>query len=241
MIRSWLGLAGVLASLTCCAVAVQGQPAQSVQLQPVDEAKLEPALLAFRTELLSAVRARRADGVLGAMSPNVRQQFQHWLRLPSEAFGGGEQEDWSQLEDVLVLGGSFTTTRGVVKGRREFCAPYVYSAYPHPLPADLQGERAPWVLLESDVEVHQHPDPSSDVLRRLSFALVKADGGGFPSRGGQQSTWALVQLPGGRTGYVRDSQIRDPDGYHACFALVEGNWKMVRFERGLTPAWTPIR
>lgn len=247
MTRSWWRLCAALilsAALTLvagCVLTAQAKPAQALQLRPVDEAAQEPAFHAYRADLIAAVRARSADGVLSAMGTDLRKRFEHWLRRPPAVFGGSEQEDWTRLEQLLVLGGTFTTTRGALKGRREFCAPYVYSAYPHPLPEDLRGELDPWVLLEADVPVHMDHDPASVVLTRLSFAVVKADGGGIPSRGGQPPTWTLVYLPGERIGYVLDSQIRDPVDYHACFATVEGRWQMVRFERGLSPAWTPIK
>ena len=40
------------------------------------------------------------------------------------AWNGGDNPSWAHLESALALGGSFTTTRGRVEQRREFCAPY---------------------------------------------------------------------------------------------------------------------
>jgi hypothetical protein len=130
------------------------------RLPPLDEAAQDPTFDEFRTRLIAAVKARDAKFVIDAAVPLLQQRFKEGLALPPSAFAGPAREDaeWRELERVLLLGGSFTTTRGARRGRREFCAPYAYSTYPTQLNAivesmaghDVNPEGDPWVILGSE-------------------------------------------------------------------------------------------
>ena len=236
-----LGMGAILMLLACVGkgevrgVTVQGSP---VQVKPVDEASEDFVFSAYRSALRTAVRDRDVTALLTAVAPHLRSWLAEWLD-PKRALHGGEKEDWRELEQLLALGGTFTTTRGAVKGRREFCAPYVYSAHPWPVPSGYGSEVDPSVLLEADVAVHASPSSTSPVLTRLSYALVREVGGGYPGDGLPGPAWTLVILQDDREGYVLDTQIRSPTDYHACFAQIEGRWQMVRFARDITPTGPP--
>lgn len=232
-----IGIGTILMLLACVGRGeVRGATAQSspVQVKPVDEASEDSVFSAYRSALRTAVRDRDVAALLTAVAPDLRSRLAEWLD-PKRALHGGEKEDWRELEQLLALGGTFTATRGAVKGRREFCAPYVYSAYPWPVPSGYGSEVDPSVLLEADVAVHAAPSSTSPVLTRLSYALVQEVGGGYPGDGRPGPTWTLVILQDDREGYVLDTQIRSPTDYHACFAQIEGRWQMVRFARDITP------
>jgi hypothetical protein len=139
-----------------------------------------------------------------------------------------------ETEHALALGGTFTTSRGAVPGRREFCAPYVYSAFPEELPRWLEGEENPWAIIGSNVPVREQPRPSARVLTRLSWELVKADGWRDADPKGRLQ-WANVTLPDGRSGYVQEGQIRPTTDYHVCFAKIDGRWLMTSFARDEYP------
>jgi hypothetical protein len=126
------------------------------------------------------------------------------------------------MEAALALGGVFTTTRGAERGRREFCAPYVYAAYPSELPQELQGETLPWVILGNEVPVHARPDARSSVIQRLSYSLVFANGPAVAG-GSNGSTWQEVEL-GKTVGYVDRSMLRSPTDYYVCMAKFGENW-----------------
>jgi hypothetical protein len=86
----------------------------------------------------------------------------------------GDRPIGEQLVAALSLGGSFTTTRGSVPGERQFCAPYVYSAFPADY-TERDREGNPSVLIEKDVDVRSRPDDRAQVVAHLSYHLV------FPS------------------------------------------------------------
>lgn len=214
------------------------QPSRQLRFPfpPVDEARLDPGFKAFRDRFIAAVKARDVSVVLKLMSPQLRSKLESWLSRPrSDFIGGAEQVDWGEFDRLLALGGSFTTWRGAVDGRREFCAPYVYSAYPSRIPAPIEGENDPWVIIKAHVPVRAEPSLKARVVTYLSYELVKADGWLGPDQeNGLQ--WAEVALLNGREGYVREGDIRDPTDYHACFAKVDGQWLMTAFARDVYPA-----
>jgi hypothetical protein len=200
-------------------------------LLPADEADQAPDFKEFRQSLLEAIRARDAATVLDATTPEIRARLSR-LALPRERFVGGALDaDWEHLEELIVLGGTFTTTRGAVAGRREFCAPYTYSAYPRPVDRDLAGELDPWIIISPKAALRSAPDPSAQVLTWLSYELVK------PNGDARDDNWYGVVAHDGREGWVASSDIRDPDDYHVCFALINGRWLMTAFDRGLPPRY----
>lgn len=216
---------------------LQGVP----RLRPVDEARSDKELLKFRDQLIAALSTGRLEDVLASMEPTVRASVEpHWRRIPLERLTRDRDSEWVALKGLLELGGSFTTTRGAARGRREFCAPYVYSAFPNrPLPESLADEVDPWVITGEQVPVYAERKTTSRVLTRLSHAVVPT-GGGWLGPDPDGTMWAAVQLPDGREGFVLSPQIRRPDDYHACFARIDGQWRMTAFERGhplLGGAW----
>jgi hypothetical protein len=118
-----------------------------VKLLPVDEAAQVPAFKAFRDALRAAVAARDADRVLALMHPAIGQGgLEMALRTTKEQLGGQEHQSWTALDELLRLGGTFTKGPNRVRdsgerqyAAREFCAPYVWSAFPAPLPDPVAG------------------------------------------------------------------------------------------------------
>jgi hypothetical protein len=95
---------------------------------PVDEATTDKELLAVRTAAKDALRAKDYDGFMVHVSADLQMQGDPEITrvgvrsvLPSMA---------QKILAALSSGGCFTTTRGSVKGERQFCGPYLYSAFP---------------------------------------------------------------------------------------------------------------
>lgn len=214
------------------------RPRDRVKLRPVDEAVQVPKFKAYRDALQAAVAARDADRVLPMMHPEIGQGgLEMALRSTRDQLGGQEHEAWTKLEELLRLGGTFSKGLHRVRDKgqrqyatREFCAPYVWSAYPPTLPEPLEGMVEPWVILGSRVAVRVKPPRDMRVLTRLDYDLVHLidpfDRDASPSQ-----EWIGVKLPDGRRGYVARSFIRNPDDYHACFGEFEGQWLMTEFAR----------
>lgn len=202
----------------------------------LDEARQDPSLERFRAALMNTVKKRDARRLLEASSHEIQKRFNSGLD-PKGTFKPLVYDiEWQELETILSLGGSFTTRRGSVQGRREFCAPYVYSAYPEPINTIVERmaghnenpEGDPWVVLGSKVPIHEKASSNSKVLMYLSHDLVIPTGTESP--GSPPPQWFGVYVPGGGIGWIRVEQLRNRDDYHACFAEIGGEWKLVLFE-----------
>jgi len=212
-----------------------------IRLLPIDEAASAPDLKRTRDALLAAVKARDADAVMRFVSPDLvlenvgsenrdgRKILAEELKAP-RALGEKDREYWYGLESSLSLGGAFTSTRGALAGRREFCAPYVYAAFPQSVPPEVQGETLPWALIRKDVELRAAPSANSGLLTRLSYALLQAPGAVRRDPYTDQM-WQSVELSEGREAFVPADEIRDPAGYHACLASIDARWVLSSFTR----------
>jgi hypothetical protein len=119
-------------------------------------------------------------------------------------------------------------------GRREFCAPYPYSAYPK-LPGDLfeaTENGFAWPVLGRNVAVRERPDIRSRIIARLDYNLVPVLDVDAPDNSGAAYVWQMVILPTGRLGYVEASLLWGPHrDWHLCFAQFGGSWKVSLFDR----------
>lgn len=208
------------------AVDRQGTPIDRMRHFPfpfVDEAGQDPEFKAFRDRLERDAKKPDLQALSSAMTPALRTRWPGWLETIAY-----------HTARILSLGGSFTTTRGAVPGRREFCAPYVYSAFPNELPSAIEGEADPWAIVGAHVPGRAQPRPTARVLTNLSWELVKA--GGWLDRDPQRRLqWARVDLLDGRRGYVQEGQIRAATDYHVCFARIDGHWLMTKFANDQYP------
>lgn len=177
------------------------------KLRPVDEGAGDPALAAYRNELLAAVRARDVEKIVALSDPKIRTSF-----------GGGsgaddlrrmlrDEKTVADLEQLLTLGGSF---RGA-GDQRSFWAPYVYSAWPEEHDAfeslAVVGENVP--LRQSDAA-------GAATIATLSYDIVK------PS----EAPGTNVKTADGRSGWVDPERLRSPVGYRAGFLQSGGRWRM---------------
>jgi hypothetical protein len=194
---------------TATAPAVQGP-----KLMPVDEATSDPSLVAFRDELLAAVRRRDADAVVALADPKIRTSFG----------GGGGAADfkrnlaqpgvWEDFELLLTQGGKFV---GEGAGR-SFWAPYVYSAWP-----DAHDAFASLAITGEKVPLYESADKNSRVIATLSYDIVQRAG----DTGRDIDEWQNVKTADGHTGWVEARSVRSPVGYRAGFLKnKEGKWQI---------------
>jgi hypothetical protein len=180
------------------------------KLPPVYEAPRDPSLVAYRDQLLAAVRRRDADAFVSAVDPNIRTSF---------GDGGGSDalremlarpEMWSELEQVLTLGGTFR--------EGSFWAPYVYSAWPE------NYDAFEWLaVVAKDVPLREAPNGRA--IATLSYDLVQR--AGEPEGG-----WQKVKTADNRTGFVEAKLLRSPVGYRAGFNKDEKGWRMTGIVAG---------
>lgn len=203
-----------------------------IPFPPVDEADEDAELERFRSEVVSAAKRRSLDGLVALASRETKVDLEPVAARLTRDFTEIVQPPWDQFIGALELGGTFTTTRDAVRGRREFCAPYVYSDFPSALPTWAETGLLPSAIIKPNTPVYERPTTSSPVMGRLGYAIVEsissiaAEASTPPDRG-----WASVTLTMFPTtrGYVSGDAIRSPDDWHVCFAKESVGWRISRF------------
>lgn len=200
--------------------------ASAAQLRPRDDARLDPSFLAFRKQLLQAIKKRDRRALLKAVDPKIRvnfgedggaEEFARQWKLNSNA-----SPVWKTLEEVLRLGGSFTD-KGAA---RSFAAPYTYSTFPERLDAFEH-----FCVLGSNVALRAKPDARARIVARLNYDLVRqaALPKGVKTPG---SGWLHVVTGAGKQGFVARDAVRSPVDYRALFAKRDGVWRMTALVAG---------
>ncbi|MGV3615409.1 MAG: hypothetical protein ACO1SV_08770 [Fimbriimonas sp.] len=185
------------------------------QLLPVDEAKRDPSLVAFRAKLLRAIEAKDAKFLLARVSPDIRtsfgggggrKDFQRQWKLPS-----AKSPVWETLDRVFRHGGGFQG-----KG---FWAPYVYAKWPDrygPFEhAAVLGKRVPWGRT-----------PRGGASGYVDYAIVRL----LPEK--PESSHRKVQILGGPAVYIRQDALYSPVGYRACLERRKGQWAITALVAG---------
>ena len=205
--------------------AFQSATGRVSQLRPIDEAVQEPALVALRDQLLRLAGEKSDRDIRAFMTAELR------TKVPAPL-------SFEALRRALSLGGSFTTSRGAVLGRREFCAPYTYSAFPElvQLTPELGGEADYWVVTGSRVPVRARPSVDAPVQSYLSYAIVRLTEAEILKDARGRPEWAIVALRGNAKGYVPAALVRNTVDYAVCFAKVNERWLMTVFNKRFPPA-----
>jgi hypothetical protein len=222
-----LSVVALALALTAHALAPNAAPmATQRQRFPfpfVDEAGQDSEFKAFRDRLEEDLKRGDLQRLAAVMAQPLRAKWPD--SLASIAHHAGR---------ALALGGSFTTVRGAVFGRREFCAPYVYAAFPNVVPPPIRSTFEPYAIIGDRVPARAKPRPDAPVVMYLSWELVK-DGSWYDDAQ-RHVLWAQVTRLDGRVGWVQHGQIRHPTDYHVCFAKIDGQWLMTAFGRDRYPA-----
>lgn len=203
------------------------------RLLPVDEGASDPEFRAYREKLLAAVHERDERSLIALVAPDIflsfgggeqgagafRTTFKLWSR---------ESEIWGELEEILTKGGVF---RDITAERRQFCAPYVFSSFPDEYDGFMNV-----AVTEPAAPLRAEPRNDATVLATLSYEIVKPALFQPPELNGENNEkapeWRKVETFDGITGYVRESAIRSPIDYRACFEPRDGAWAMTVYVAG---------
>jgi hypothetical protein len=174
------------------------------RLCPVDEAPRDESFVAFRNELLDAVRQNDEARLLRHVDPNIRTSFG----------GGGGTEDFKQqwrsadLEKLLRLGGTFR--EGM------FWAPYLYSAWPENVDA-FQHVAA----VRAGVPIRKSEAMDAETVTTVDWAILQLVPNADP-----RGPSVHVKTPDGQEGWVSAIDVHSPIGYRAGFSKRSGQWKL---------------
>lgn len=184
------------------------------KLMPVDEATSDPSLVAFRKELVAAVRRRDADAVVALADPKIRSSFGGDGGAADFRRNLGQPGVWEDFELLLTQGGSFV---GEGSGR-SFWAPYVFSAWP-----DSHDAFASLAITGENVPLLESADKNARVIATLSYDIVQRAG----DIGRDIGDWQNVQTADGHTGWVEARLARSPVAYRAGFLKnKDGKWQI---------------
>lgn len=195
-------------------------PVYADKLYPVDQGAIDPSFKAFRAQLHSAIKRCDSKFILNSLTSDVLVNYggcegvkcftQFWkLNQPNSQL-------WSTF-NIISLGGSFET----YKSEKYFCAPYVFSRFPHSVNGEkLNGVHEYAAIIGQNVNVRSRPNLNAPVVTSLSYDIVKLDQNPNSSSG----NWFKILAP--TSGYVSSQFIRNPFDYRACFRKVNGKWLM---------------
>jgi len=220
-----------LAVLTSIFLSISGATsAQERFVRPVDDAKLNPSFLAFRTKLISAAERKDSQFILSILDPKIElsfggdagiQAFKRIWKIDSK-----NSEFWAAFLQVIKNGGQFTG-EGATR-LNLFAAPYPHTAWPD----DLDGFEHS-VIFGNNVNLRKEPNMNAEVVTRLSYNVVRIESETVPKSGrSEYPGWRQVTTLGGLRGFVKQEFVRSPLDYRAGFERKRGVWKMIFFIAG---------
>ena len=220
-----------LAVLTSILLSIAGAvPAQERYVKPVDEAKLNPSFLAFRTKLITAAERKDTQFILGILDPKIELSFGGDAGIPAFKriwkVDSKNSEFWAAFLQVIRNGGQFTGEGG--NRLNLFAAPYPHTAWPD----DLDGFEHS-VIFGNNVNLRKEPNMNAEVVARLSYNVVRIEPKTVPKSGkSEYPGWWQITTLGGLRGFVRQEFVRSPLDYRAGFERKRGVWKMIFFIAG---------
>jgi len=211
-------------------ILAAGVFAQERFVKPVDEAKLDPSFLAFRTKLIAAAERKDANFIHSILDPKIELSFGGDSGIPTFKrmwkIESKNTKFWAELLPVIKNGGTFDRVDGKRTG--VFFAPYTFNSFP----ADLDGFEH-FVIFGSDVNLRKEPRTDAEVVAKLSYNIVQIEPETVPKSGrSEYPGWRHVRTLGGLNGYVRQEFVRSPIDYRAGFEKKRGVWKMIAFIEG---------
>lgn len=202
--------------------------AQERYVRPVDEARLDPSFLKFRTKLIAAVERKDMKYVLAILDPKVRLSFGGHGGVSDFKMmwaGKNETEFWKEFRPVIRNGGTFFREAG--KRKSLFYAPFTFESFPKDLDAFEH-----YVIFGSNVNLREVPNNNSKIVGKLSYNVVRAVEETYSGNQEGKSEWYNIKTLGGLSGYVKSEFVRSPIDYRAGFEKKSGRWKMVAFIAG---------
>lgn len=180
----------------------------------------------FRSQALRALAQRDTAFLYAMLAPEIRNSFggddgvEGFRRIWK--MDAPNSDVFTALMRVLTMGGQQSSDS-------QFVAPYVYAFWPDSM--DSFGHVA---IIGDSVRVLEAPAASARVLGGASNSILKfKEWNGMPGSGvAADTTWAQVQLPDGRTGWIRGARVYSPVSWRAFFVRRDNRWRMIFFVAG---------
>ena len=192
------------------------------RLSPVDESSEDPSFVAFKKDLIEAIRKHNSTFIKKILADDVQYTFGADPDRKSAVDGFlkhykvAEEKNskfWSDLQSVIDL--------GCTKSESAFSCPYVYSKWP-----DKFDSFKYVVTVKEKTPIREKPQALAKIIRIAIFEILK-----FAS---DQPTggWYAIDLGDKKVGFVSQSDARGPADYRAEFNKISTGWKLKYFIAG---------
>jgi hypothetical protein len=212
--------------------AVAPAPPVERKLQPVDDGGKDPSWIAFRNNLLAALRRGDRAALLNVIDRNIVNgleaprgvvEFRKLWELDTK-----NDRVLRDLSSALNLGSAWHQ-QPQNKNARVLCAPYV----PIKWPLDDVDPYDSGAIVVKEAFVKGAPSHASQTLSTLSFDIIGVRDWDVPDAESQlKQRWVKVSHRG-RDGFVPEEHIRSAIEHRACFAKTGGTWRMVEYVVGI--------
>lgn len=186
-----------------------------------DEASKDPSFLAYRQNLLAAVKRHDLPALSAALDPKI--YYSYGIQKPGrDGFFAawkvkkGDPSLWREMEEVLIHGGAFGQNG-------DFVAPYIFAKWPE------KYDSLDYVaVLSPKASVYTKPDAQSPVVAEVGSTMLKLSRLNEKEHVG----WTEVEVTPKKTGYIRNKDVRGGMDFRAIFEKKNGKWRMVTFIGG---------
>ena len=190
----------------------------AARIPPVDQCRGESSFDSFRSGLARIVERRDSKALLAVLSDQVMVDFENssgprefarvWKLTGNHA---RQSPVWRELALVMRLG----------------CARADRARVMPSLVIQLSDQDALEKFLALPrAQLRQAPTENARVVARLNFHVVTRQESSAPNG------WWRVALSNGRSGYLRESEIRTALQYRAQFEKIGPRWRLVSFVEG---------
>ena len=190
-------------------------------LPPIDECGADAGFARFRAELLDALARHDVARLRPMLAPDIFYSFggeagreaffQHWGLHRDPASSGL----WTSLGETLML--------GCARSAGDMVAPYAFVHWP-----EFDGVGTSF-LARPGADLYARPDFEGEPIATLAWHVVED---ASPDGAAGNSLWRRVRLGDGRTGYVRETDLRVDIDYRAIFERRAGRWVLATFVAG---------
>lgn len=214
-------------ALAAAVLALQSAPPASAAasrplvLPPIDECGADVGFARFRAELLDALARRDVARLRPMVAEDIfytfggdagRDAFFEDWGLDGDPNASGL---WTALAETLML--------GCARLEGERVAPYAFARWPE---FDDVGTS---FLARPGAAFYPRPEVDGEPIAILAWHVVEDAG---PEGATGNSLWRRVRLADGRTGYVRETELRVDIDYRASFEQRGDRWLLATFVAG---------
>lgn len=210
---------------------------------PADEAVTDTAFFVFRERLREIVVQKDIFKLLEQINPNIKVDFGggHGLQDFIKTWELDSPEKvpqsrlWPTLEEILALGGTFSTFDNYKDGKNLGQIKYFQAPY---LDACMPADGDPYIdaaVIGAGVRLRNGPGLNSKVVAKLSYDVIEfiEETPIEETIGGETHSWIKVKLKDGTEGFLYGKFFRSPIDFRAIFEQNEaGAWKMITLIAG---------